>query len=163
MARVIGVYEKGEAMTHIASGRSYRLVLAARAFAAFAISHPASAQDADHVLVASGGSEVVVPGAGEVTGTGVDGAWAHAKPAGSIVGTVHDPSGAPVTEVELTIKNLATDEILNRMSDASGEFSIQNVTPGSYEIRAQKSGFRETDATIVLAASQRLYSDFRLR
>jgi putative OmpL-like beta-barrel porin-2/carboxypeptidase family protein len=83
--------------------------------------------------------------------------------ASSIVGTVHDPSDVAVTEAELTIKNLATDEILSSTSDASGAFSIQNLTPGSYEISARKSGFREADATIVVAASQRVHTDFRLK
>src|ERR1700688_1177894 len=69
MARVLGVYEKGEAMTDTTSGRSYRIVLAAGAFVAFAISHPASAQDADRAPVASDGREVVAkagPGAADV-------------------------------------------------------------------------------------------------
>ena len=34
MARVLGVYEKGEAMTDTTSGRSYRIVLAAGVFVA---------------------------------------------------------------------------------------------------------------------------------
>jgi hypothetical protein len=102
------------------------------------------------------------PGAAGVTGAAADAAPADAELTGSIVGTVHDPSGAAVTEAALTIKNLATDERLRSISDASGAFSIQNLAPGTYEIRAEKSGFRESDATVVVAASQRLHADFRL-
>jgi hypothetical protein len=115
---------------------------------AFALSDPVSAQEA--------------PGPAEVTSAATDAASADAMLTGSIVGTVHDPSGAAVTAAELTIKNLATDDSVSRISDASGGFSIQNLAPGTYQIRAQKPGFREADATIVVAASQRLHADFRL-
>ena len=59
----------------------------------------------------------------------------------SIVGTVHDASGVALNGAELRIKNLASDEIRSRTSDASGAFSVQNLPPGSYEIRARKPGF----------------------
>jgi hypothetical protein len=81
----------------------------------------------------------------------------------SVVGTAHDPSGLAVTGVNVTIKNLATDETRSTTSDASGRFEVQNLTPGSYEISAEKSGFRDANATIVLAASERLHADFRLK
>ena len=83
--------------------------------------------------------------------------------ASSVVGTVHDPSDAPVSGADLTIKNLATDESLTATSDATGAFSIQNLIPGSYEIKAYRSGFREAEGTVVVAAHQRLHADFRLK
>ena len=83
--------------------------------------------------------------------------------AASIDGIVHDPSGEAVAGVTLTITNLATDQIQSRTSDPSGAFIVQNVTPGSYEIRAEKAGFRDANATIVLAASQRAHADVRLK
>jgi hypothetical protein len=79
-----------------------------------------------------------------------------------IVGTVLDPSGAALSGVELTIRNLATDEIQNRTSDASGTFSVQDLTPGSFEITAAKNGFREANATVVVAAQKQVQADFRL-
>src|SRR5713226_2634557 len=136
-------------MTHITGGRFNRLLVVIGAAVAFASSVPVSAQEAR--------------GAAEVAGAAADEASADEKPTGSIEGTVHDPSGAAVTEAALTIKNLATDESLGSISDASGAFSIQNLAPGSYQIRAQKPGFREADATIVVAASQRLHADVRLQ
>jgi hypothetical protein len=157
----------------MASERFNRWLVAAGALVALAVTHTVLAQEAGAAAAATavasafaGSTEAsaVAPGAGKLSEAGptADGAPADANLAGSIVGTVQDPAGAAVTQAELTIKNLATDEILTRTSDASGVFSIQNLTPGSYEIRAQKSGFREADATIVLAASQRLHADFRL-
>src|SRR5580704_13447598 len=148
-------------MTHTTNGRVNRLLVATGAFVAFAISHPASAQDANR---APGASESASPSAASTVVASAfgglsaaqesqeamlkaailrvlktedesapAGASADAKLASSIVGTVQDPSGAPVRAAELTVKNLATDEILGSTSDASGAFSIQNLTPGSYE------------------------------
>ena len=91
-----------------------------------------------------------------------DASVVDAKRASSIEGIVRDPAGATLAGVALTIRNVATAEIQQRTSDASGAFSVKNVIPGSYEITAEKSGFREASATIVLAASQRAQADVRL-
>jgi hypothetical protein len=154
----------------MASERFNRWLVAAGAFVTLAVTYPALAQEAGAAAAAtavtsaftgSTNGSTVAPRA-EVTGTAADEVSADARLASSIVGTVQDPTGAAVTQAELTIKNLATDEMLTRTSDGSGAYSIQNLKPGSYEISAQKSGFRQADATIVLAASQRLHADFRL-
>ena len=132
------------------SGTCNRLFVATGAVVALALSHPVAAQNADD----SGLREAIrrisftsAPagafGAREVTGTTADDAAAGAKPDSSIVGTVHDPSGAAVTGAELTIKNLATDQVQTQTSDASGAFDVQNLAPGSYQISAAKSGFRD--------------------
>src|SRR3984893_1784440 len=141
---------QGKAMTHITGtgGRFNRLLVVMGAAVALALSGPVSAQEA--------------PGAAEVAGPAAGAASADATLNGSIVGTVHDQSGAAITKAELTIRNLATDERLGSVSDASGAFSIQNLAPGTYEIRAQKPGFREASATIVVAPLQRLHADFQL-
>ncbi|PWT83952.1 MAG: hypothetical protein C5B57_05770 [Blastocatellia bacterium] len=83
--------------------------------------------------------------------------------ASSIVGTVHDPSGAAITGAALTIRNSSTDEIQSKTSDPSGAFDVQQLLPGSYEIRVAKSGFGDENAIIVLSASQRFRIDFRLQ
>ena len=154
-----------------------RWLVTAGALVTLAVAQTSLAQEAGAAAAAtavarafagSTDASAVVPGAAEVTATGtaadgVSADTADAKSGSSIVGTVQDPAGAAVSAAELTLKNLTTDEILSRTSDESGTFSIQNLTPGSYEIRARKFGFGEADATIVLAASQRVHADFRLK
>jgi len=76
-----------------------------------------------------------------------------------IAGTVRDPNGRPVAGVQLTVKNLSTDETLNRTSDASGAFELQNLAPGSYAIKAEKPGFRGAEAAVVLGISEQLHAD----
>ena len=160
-------------MTEMTSDRFNRLLVAAGALVTLGVAQTVLAQAAGAAAVptavassfTASTAAAVDPGAAGVTGAGTsaDGGAPDAMRASSIVGSVHDSAGVAVTQAELTIKNLATDEILSRTSDASGAFSIQNLTPGSYEIKAQKYGFRVADATVLLAASQRLHADFRLK
>jgi hypothetical protein len=89
-------------------------------------------------------------------------ASAEANPGSGIEGTVRDPSGAAVTGADLTIRELASDKVQSRTSDASGSFSVQNLTPGSYEVMAAKEGFGEANATVVLAAHQQWHAELRL-
>jgi hypothetical protein len=178
--RGIGVDEteeaEGEAMTDMSDAFN-RWLVTAGALVTLAVAQTSWAQEAGAAAAAtavarafagSTDASAVAPRAAEVTATGTaaDGVSADpvdTKSGSSIVGTVQDPAGAAVSAAELTLKNLATDEVLSRTSDESGTFSIQNLTPGSYEIRARKFGFGEADATIVLAASQRVHADFRLK
>ena len=81
-----------------------------------------------------------------------------------IVVTVHDPSGASVPGVQLTIKSLINDKSLNGTSDGTGECKIDGLIPGSYEIVAAKYGFSDVRSRIVLpAAEPQLHIDFKLK
>ncbi|HEV3216162.1 MAG TPA: TonB-dependent receptor, partial [Vicinamibacterales bacterium] len=114
-----------------------------------AIAHPAHAQAAG---TPRGPSEGII----------LADAAAEVAPRSGIVGTVHDPSGAPVTGADLTIRNLAGDQAQRRTSDASGAFNVQNLSPGFYQVVAFKAGFGEATTTLVLVAHQQLHADLRL-
>ena len=87
-----------------------------------------------------------------------------AQPAAAIIaGTVHDPSGAPVTGVRLTIKNLANDKIESTTSDQAGVYRVQSLTAGSYEITTSKYGFSEARVRVVLDARRPLRADLKLK
>src|ERR1700687_5188199 len=112
-------------MTHM-SGRCNRLLVATGALVALATSHPASAQGVDHSRIREAIRSISFTNApavpsriSEVRAAAADEASADAKRA-SIVGTVHGPSDAVVAGAGLTIKNVATDEVLRDTSDASG-------------------------------------------
>src|SRR5262249_52598246 len=60
---------------------------------------------------------------------------------GTVVGTVHDASGALVQGAKVSAKNLETGIVLNSTSSADGNYTIANVSPGAYDISAQFSGF----------------------
>jgi len=86
-----------------------------------------------------------------------------AQPAtGSISGIVRDSSGAAVTGVQLTVKNLANDRTQSATSDAAGAYNIQNLAAGSYEITASKYGFGDVLARVATEPGQPAHLDLKL-
>jgi hypothetical protein len=81
----------------------------------------------------------------------------------SIAGTVHDPSGAAVTGVALTIKNLANGQTQSTTSDDTGAYKVENIVPGTYEIVAAKYGFSDAKARVVLDARRQFRADLKLK
>ncbi|WP_263360165.1 TonB-dependent receptor [Acidicapsa ligni] len=71
---------------------------------------------------------------------------------GSIVGTVVDPQGAVVPGANLAITNAAGKSVVV-VCDALGKYSVEGLTPGSYTIEVQASGFRTTRKDDVLINS----------
>ncbi|MEB2364229.1 MAG: TonB-dependent receptor [Bryobacteraceae bacterium] len=66
---------------------------------------------------------------------------------GSIIGTVSDPSGAVIPDAKIQITNTATGLVRDTVADGSGRFSIINVLAGSYDLRAEATGFRPYSST----------------
>src|SRR6476620_9598242 len=60
---------------------------------------------------------------------------------GTILGTVTDASGAEVTGVSLLIANQDTNIEYKAVSAAS-DYTVTNLPPGTYSIRAELSGFK---------------------
>jgi hypothetical protein len=67
----------------------------------------------------------------------------------SIVGTLRDASGSVVPGVTVRVTNDGTNTTTTLTTDASGEYSASNLTPGPYTIEIEKSGF-----------SRRVYRNF---
>ena len=68
----------------------------------------------------------------------------------SIVGTIRDASGATIAGAQVVFKNLGNDSTQTVSSDPSGQYSLHNMVPGSYEITAAKYGFNDARARVVL-------------
>jgi len=62
---------------------------------------------------------------------------------GSVTGNITDGSGAAVPGASVTIKDEATGLTLSAVTDASGVYTIRNVTGGTYTLRASLQGFKE--------------------
>src|SRR3989449_10177744 len=76
---------------------------------------------------------------------------------GTINGTVVDPSGAVIPGVEVALINERTSETRKTVSDDSGEFVFAAVQPGSYTVKAEKTGFRGFNRKgIALTVSERV-------
>ncbi len=81
----------------------------------------------------------------------------------SLTGTVTDPSNAAIPGAKLTLTNEATGFQTNFVSDASGEYSFQNLTPGKYDLATEATGFKSTTQRgIELAVNQAARIDVHL-
>ena len=60
---------------------------------------------------------------------------------GAIAGTVSDPSGALVPHAAVVINSQGTGEKRDLATDAEGNFSVQFLTPGNYDLTVRAAGF----------------------
>src|SRR5947209_1640123 len=60
----------------------------------------------------------------------------------TIVGTVTDPSGAPVPNVNITITNTETAIVRHITTNNVGQYVAPDVHIGHYSARAEASGFK---------------------
>ncbi|MFZ0686850.1 MAG: TonB-dependent receptor [Terriglobales bacterium] len=62
--------------------------------------------------------------------------------AGSISGTVKDPTGAVIAGATITIKNLANGSERNSKTGSTGEYLIPGITPGHYQVDITSEKFQ---------------------
>jgi hypothetical protein len=60
---------------------------------------------------------------------------------GTILGSVHDPSGAFVPGATIAIRNLSTGILQTTNTNEAGYYSIPNLMPGPYELTARAQSF----------------------
>lgn len=71
--------------------------------------------------------------------------------AGSISGSITDPSGAVVPGATVTITNTDTAQKKTLTTTSSGAYNSGPLAPGNYKVRAEKSGFAPTELTTVVS------------
>jgi hypothetical protein len=88
----------------------------------------------------------------------------NAQTAAAVNGTVTDTSGALIPDAQILLTNINTSAQQTTRTGSSGTFSIVNIQPGSYTLRASKQGFETAEKTgIVLQVNQTGTLDFTLR
>jgi Carboxypeptidase regulatory-like domain/TonB dependent receptor len=78
---------------------------------------------------------------------------------GSIVGTIHDSSGAAVSGAAVTITNTATNISITETTNSSGEYEAPSLRVGVYTISASANGFADAVAkniTVSVGGRQRI-------
>jgi len=81
----------------------------------------------------------------------------------SITGMVTDPSGAVITNVEVSAKNLDTGAETRTLTNKDGIYSILNLFPGKYSLTFRKAGFQSVKLpSITLLSTQVAKIDQRL-
>ncbi|MDP9038545.1 MAG: carboxypeptidase-like regulatory domain-containing protein [Acidobacteriota bacterium] len=66
---------------------------------------------------------------------------AHAQTTGSIEGTVRDPSGAVIPKAEVSLVEQSTRARRTAVSNGQGDFAINAVSPGTYDLTVKATGF----------------------
>lgn len=88
---------------------------------------------------------------------------ANAQSAASISGTVTDASGAVISDAQVVITNTATNVQQAAVSSSAGTYSIINVAPGPYNVKATKQGFTSQELTnLTLQVNQAASFNFTL-
>ena len=77
------------------------------------------------------------------------GSFAQTTNQGAVVGTVKDPNGLVVPSATVTITNAATGVSRTATSDSNGNYRMDFLQPGEYEIRVEASGFKSAEISQV--------------
>jgi Carboxypeptidase regulatory-like domain/TonB dependent receptor len=82
---------------------------------------------------------------------------------GTVLGTVHDPSGAAVARAVATITNTGTSGKRSTITDANGNYEFPNLEAGIYSLSVEAPGFQSANFTnIELTARQTVRIDRQL-
>ncbi len=82
----------------------------------------------------------------------------------SISGVVTDPSGSPVPAATVTVSNIATSAKMVTETSESGNFSTPFLTPATYVLTVERSGFKKfIQQNIVLATMDKARVDVQLQ
>src|SRR5215813_976537 len=60
----------------------------------------------------------------------------------TLSGVVKDASGALVPSVKVTARNASTGATRDATTDSEGRYSLTNLSPGQYDVRAERTGFK---------------------
>src|SRR5439155_1564880 len=69
--------------------------------------------------------------------------WLRPAASGSLLGTITDSSGASVPSVKVVITEVNTGVSRTAETNASGNYSIPNLEPGTYNVIVEQPGFRK--------------------
>lgn len=82
---------------------------------------------------------------------------------GAIVGTIHDASGGVLPGVTVTIRNEGTNTVRDAVTSARGDYSVQLLPPGAYQIEAELTGFvKNVVRSVQVQVNQTVRMDFSL-
>jgi hypothetical protein len=91
-------------------------------------------------------------------------AWSQEVTA-SIVGTIKDPSGAPVPGVTVTATDTARGTVYTTKSNDTGAYAISRIKVGNYTLKATAQGFQTVEYppfTLVLNQTARIDIDLKV-
>jgi hypothetical protein len=82
---------------------------------------------------------------------------------GSLVGSIHDTTGAAVGNAAVTVINVNTGSVLKVTSNGSGDYEVPSLRVGVYNIEAEAQGFAQAQAkNITVSVGGRQHIDLTL-
>src|SRR6266481_1386547 len=82
----------------------------------------------------------------------------------TLSGSVHDSTGAVVPQVKITLKSAAQGVSRATTTDGDGRYNFSAVDPGTYELRAERTGFNtEVKSGVVLTVGGSSQTDLTLK
>ena len=75
------------------------------------------------------------------------------SPTGALRGVVQDSRGARVFPASVTVRLAMISQTRNAACDARGEFRIEGLTPGTWEMMVSARGFAEATAAVEIQVS----------
>src|SRR5438105_8459780 len=88
--------------------------------------------------------------------------WTGAQVAG-LHGTITGPSGAPVPNARISIKNLDTNNTTAITADVRGSYSSSDLPPGNYSVTVSMTGFLDVTASIAVTVGKQSVLNFTLQ
>src|SRR5262245_11730530 len=83
---------------------------------------------------------------------------------GTLTGTIEDSTKALIPGVQVSAKNVATGVVTTNLSNESGAYTIVGLLPGTYELKAELSGFQsQTFNNIELGTNETKRFNFTLQ
>jgi virginiamycin B lyase len=84
----------------------------------------------------------------------------HTVWAGNISGTAKDSTGTPFKGAFIEALNPQTKITVSVLSDRQGHYHIEDLSPGTYQVKANAIGYKSTSQTVTLSAGQSTSLDF---
>jgi hypothetical protein len=79
------------------------------------------------------------------------GTAAGQTPTATVSGVVRDSSGGVIPNAKITLKSTTKGTVRETSTDDQGRYNLPGVDPGTYELRAERAGFRtEVKSNVVL-------------
>ena len=82
---------------------------------------------------------------------------------GGVVGTIRDPSGAPIAHAKVSVTSAATAAVVHAETNDAGEYDLPQLRVGVYSVAASAPGFSDAVATnITVSVGNRQRIDLAL-
>ncbi len=75
------------------------------------------------------------------------------NPRGSLRGAVQDASGARIPSAKVTVQSADAAMVREAQSEDRGEFRVDDLAPGKYQVMVTAAGFAEARASVSILVS----------